>query len=119
MRPDGKQHRTQLGRVVYHRKPHIWSEKDLDRILRYIDARQRIQNPFGILELLSKKMIATILSGIGLERLTDEAYQALYGLVDRLLRLLVDQGRPTPTLSNPALPAPTLKEGNWNGSEKR
>lgn len=104
---------TRKGRVVYERKPHIFDEKDLNRIL---NATQFVRNDPNILIKLLRgmttKMIEIMLTTIGLSEFADETYELINLLISRGLEAI---------LSNPARLKPdnivriTRTYDDWRG----
>lgn len=84
-------HRTNLGRVVYERKPHYFSEADSKRVsMRVLDrlAGQDLGLLARWIRELSILLLARILALVGLERAAPIIYEWLLRLVSVALEQL-------------------------------
>jgi hypothetical protein len=86
--PTDRPHWTRTGRVVYSRKKHEWSAKDIRRIINFLyppeelSAEQQGSWFFEILRQINEFMLARILAIVGLE--------AAAGAVERFLESMVN-----------------------------
>lgn len=80
---------TYRGRVVYARKPHEFTLKDLQRISRAIERTQPDYSQPGwvaILARITQSMLGQLLALVGLSEFSDAVYEFLRGFIEQILR---------------------------------
>ena len=94
-------HRTKTGRIVYDRKKHYWTEKDLLRIYRHLykrkteekgpaeDKNRFFQFLINLMMMIATDLVSWILSPIGLQALARELVWGLWNAIDSLRELVM------------------------------
>lgn len=87
-------HRTYRGRVVYDRRLHHFSLRDIERILASISEDKKNEGPRSILdwvskffEMVDKFLLSRILALVGAEKFADALYDFLFRLFKYLLSI--------------------------------
>lgn len=76
---------TREGRVVYDRKTHKFTEKDLARVMRLMERPADSAGLMRYIENLTKEMLDAILALVGLNAFTDDVYIFIRDLIERIL----------------------------------
>ncbi len=87
-----KTHKTVKGRVVYDRPPHLWTKKDLKRVLEATKYDNEEMDENFLIELiqeLTDSLISAILALIGMGTLGNTVGNILRSITSRLVDVLL------------------------------